>query len=282
LNKDTDLAQLSMTANSAARVLSAKPGELRHIVDSLAGTAEVLGNNSAPLARTIADLPDTLRATRTGAAALSTTLDKLIDTADDARPIAQELDPTLKGLEPVLRDLRPVAADLRPLLNDARPLLDRLAPTVDRGTDVLEGVRGKPLDRINGPILTELNREWKGYAPKYPNGGRDGAKMYQEIAYLFTGLNGTVEYYNGTAHIIGFEPTTAGPRNLKGLGPQAEALQGLLGGSLFVPNQGPHGGSPYPPLVPGTGQGFAIPTPNTPVRPPVLDPNGPLGKGPSR
>ena len=283
LNKDTDLATLSTTANSTAHVLTATPGQLSSIVDSLAGTSKALGDNSAALSRTIADLPGTLRATRTGATDLGVTLDKLTDTADDARPIAKELKPTLDKLDPALTKLRPVAKDLGPLLADARPAVDELVPTVDRGTDVLAGAEGKPLDRVNKTILPELNREWKGEEPKYPNGGRDGAKFYQEFAYLLTSLNGMSQYYTPSTHIIGFQFLTGGPRMVKGTTPEVEAFQDLIGGKGFgLPHQGPNGGSKNPPLIPGTGEGFGIPTPRSSSPAPTVDTHGLLpGKGPT-
>lgn len=281
VNKDGDLAALTTNADQLAKVLSAKPGQLRAVVDSLANTSNTLGANSGPLARTIADLPDTLRSTRRGAADLNTTLDKLIDTADDARPAVRELDPTLKRLEPVLEDLRPLASDLREVLHEARPLLDKLVPTVRKGIEVLDDIQGRPLDTVNGPILKELNSEFKGEGPKYTNGGRTGSKFYQELMYLLTNTNGLTQYSDGTAHMLGFE-FAGSSSTVLGHGTAAESFERMLHSMFGLPSQGPDGGSKNPPIIPGTGQGFRVPAPDPGVSPPVVDPNGLLGKGPGK
>jgi phospholipid/cholesterol/gamma-HCH transport system substrate-binding protein len=278
-NKDTDLSQLVISANTATRVLSAKPGQLRAIVDSLATTARAFGDNSAALARTIADLPATLRATRTGAADLSTTLDKLIDTADDARPSVRALDPLFKRLDPTLKDTSDLLHDLRPLVDDARPLTDELKPTIREGTDVLDDLNGDVLDRVNGPILTELNRPWRGDCPKYCMGGRDGAKpddakMYEELGYLVTSINGLVQYQTTSHHMIGFE-VGGGSTTVLGNGTAAENFERQLAQMFGIPHQGPNGGSVNPPFIPGTGQGFQVPLPNPGGHEPGFDPSNP-------
>lgn len=278
-NKDTDLSELTISANTATRVLSAKPGQLRAIVDSLATTSRAFGDNAGALARTIADLPATLRATRTGATDLSTTLDKLIDTADDARPSVRALNPLLKRLDPTLKDTSDLLHDLRPLVDDARPLTDELKPTVRQGTDVLDDLNGKVLDRVNGPILTELNRPWRGDCPKYCNGGRDGAKpddakYFEELAYLVTNLNGATQYQTPNHHLIGFE-VGGGSTSLLGTGAPAEKFQRALSEMFGIPHQGPNGGSLNPPLIPGTGQGFGVPLPNPGGHEPGFDPSNP-------
>jgi phospholipid/cholesterol/gamma-HCH transport system substrate-binding protein len=278
-NKDTDLSQLVIAANTATRVLSATPGQLRSIVDSLATTSRAFGNNSGALARTIADLPATLRVTRSGAADLSGTLDKLTDTAHDVRPTARELDPVLKRLDPTLKQASDLLDDLRPLVHDAEPLTDRLTSTVRQGTDVLDDLHGPVLDRVNGPILTELNRPWRGKCPKYCNGGHDGpsanpARFYEEVAYLLTDLNGLTQYQTPNHHLIGFE-VGGGSTTLLGDGPMAEKFQRSLATMFGLPHQGPRGGSKNPPVIPGTGQGFELPLLNPGGHEPGFDPSNP-------
>jgi phospholipid/cholesterol/gamma-HCH transport system substrate-binding protein len=281
-NADTDLARLTDTANTAARVLSQTPGQLSSLVDSLGTTSRALGDNADPLAQTIADLPSTLTATRNGARDLSTTLDKLTDTADDARPTAEELEPALKKIDPALADLRPVAHDLGPLLHRAKPLLHELVPTVVSGTSVLDEVQGKPLDRVNNVILPFFNKKWTGTGVKWAGEGHDGARFYEEFGYLFSALDGLTQYATATSHLIGFGAAGGGSDSLWGTGPQAEAFQSFLGEMWGLPHQGPNGGSRNAPLVPGTGQGFSVPAPDpgVPVNP--LDPNGLLDGGPHK
>lgn len=234
-NPDSDLPRLVRDLDSTARVLSATPGQLREVVDSLADTSRVLGDNSQPIAHTVAELPDALRATRRGAADLSGTLDKLTATAHDIRPSVQQLDPLLAELDPALEELRPVVRDLRPLLDDARPLVEELVPTVDRGTEVLRDVHGPVLDRVNGPILDALNSEWHGQAPKYPNGG-DGSKFYEQIGYLLANGANATSYLNATSHMLGFEIGT-GANGLMGTGATAHDLQNELSTMWGPPHQ---------------------------------------------
>jgi phospholipid/cholesterol/gamma-HCH transport system substrate-binding protein len=279
VNRDTDLARLTDTADSAARVLSQTPGQLSSVVGSLGTTSRALGDNSGPLARTISDLPSTLTATRNGARDLSTTLDKLTDTAEDAEPTAERLEPALKKLDPALADLRPVAHDLGPLLHRARPVLHELVPTVVQGNDVLDDVQGRPLDRVNNEILPFFNKKWKGTGVKWAGEGADGARFYEEFGYLFAALDGLTQYATNTSHLIGFGAAGGGSESLWGTGPQAEAFQSMLGEMWGLPHQGPNGGSRNGPLVPGTGQGFHVPAPDPGVAPNPLDPNGLLDGG---
>ncbi|WP_051581181.1 MlaD family protein [Pseudonocardia acaciae] len=264
-NPDSDLARLVKDLDATARVLSAKPDQLRSVVDSLADTSRVLGTNSGPIARTIAELPDTMEATRRGADDLSVTLDKLTATAHDVRPSIQELDPLLKKLDPALAELRPLLCDLRPLLEEVKPLLHELVPAIDRGTEVLEDLHGPVLDRINGPILHELNSEWRGQAPKYPNGG-DGSKFYEQFAYLLANASNATSYMNSTSHMLGFEIGT-GANGVMGTGPGARDLQNLLSTMWGPPHQRP------PTQIPPGLQALEPPDPG--LRPPVLDPSNP-------
>jgi phospholipid/cholesterol/gamma-HCH transport system substrate-binding protein len=271
INKDTDLATMVTGLNKTAQVLSAKPGQLREVVDSLAKTSRVLGDNAAPIDRTIATLPGTLEAVRIGSDDLSVTLDKLSGTARDADDIVKALDPLLRKLGPTLADLRPVVSDLHPLLQDAEPLLKDLKPTVEQGTDVLSDLNGPVLDRINGPILGELNSEWHGLAPKYPNGG-DGAKFYEEVGYMFAHFDNEVKLYNATSHLLPLN-LDFGTTSVYGTGPQAQALQAYLSEMYGPPYSTPQ--TQIPPGAPG----ISLPDPGVPS-PSVAVPN--LNKGPRK
>lgn len=252
INKDTDLTRLVTALDATARVLSAKPGQLRSVVDSLADTSRVLAANAVPLDRTVTSLPDTLRSTRLGADDLAATLDKLTATAQDARPTARALDPLLADLDPALADLRPVLHELGPLMRDAKPLVHELVPTVDAATQVIDQVNGPVLDRVNGPILGALNSEWHGDAPKYPNGG-DGNKFYQEIGYMFAHLDNSVRYQDATSHLLGFQ-AGFGSTSVYGTGASAQRLQTLLSQMYGPPHSDstplrlpPHPVEPAPP-----------------------------------
>jgi phospholipid/cholesterol/gamma-HCH transport system substrate-binding protein len=258
VNKDTDLATLVTNLNRTAKILSDKPGQLRAVVDSLATASRVLGDNAEPIDQTIATLPATLQTVHTGADDLSITLDKVAATADDARPSVKALDPLLRRLDPTLADLRPVVADLYPLLEDAKPLVNELSPTVDKTTDVLDDLRGPVLDRVNGPILGELNSEWHGLAPKYPQGGGDGAKFYQELAYLVSNAGNSAKFQNATTHTLAFH-LGVGSTSLSGTGVTGQQLEDYLA-EMYGP---PHH-TPLTPLAPGAAGGIPLPDPGLP------------------
>ena len=255
VNKDTDLATMVTNLNTAARVLSAKPGQLRAVVDSLARTSAVLGANAGPIDQTFATLPATLEATRNGADDLSGTLDELTDTAHDARRTVKALDPLLRKLEPTLVDLRPVLADLHPLLKDAKPLVGELVPTVSAATDVLSDLDGPVLKRVNGPILNTINSEWHGLAPKYPQGGGDGNTFYQELGYMFAHIDAGVQYQSATSHLLGFQPG-AGSTSVEGTGATGQQLQDFLS-EMYGP---PHQKAPTP-IGPALPRGIPLPDP---------------------
>jgi phospholipid/cholesterol/gamma-HCH transport system substrate-binding protein len=153
-----------------------------------------------------------------------------------------------------------------------------------RATDVFDDINGTPLDRVNGPVLTELNREWKGSGPKYPEGGGDGAKFYQAIGYTFVGLNGTGAPMNHTGHLLHFE-VGGGPTTVVGTTPFGDQLATYLSTMWGLPHQGPNGSpSPRPlsgPAVPGT-ENLRLAPPDPGITPPVIDPNGLAGKGAPR
>lgn len=271
-NRDADLATMVNDLDSASRTLSARPGQLRSVVDSLADTARVLGANAVPVDQTIATLPATLHSTRTGADDLAGMLQRLTDTASDARPSVRELDPLLRRLDPTLGELRPVLDDLHPLLRDARPLVEQLVPTVDRTTGVLHDLDGPVLDRVNGPILGELNGRWRGLAPKFPQGG-DGSRFYQQLGYMFAHIDSAVQYQNATSHMLGFQPG-AGSTSVYGTGATAQQLQDLMSEGFGPPHRAAPTpiGPPLPQGVPVPDPGVASPTVPGPALAKNLDP----------
>lgn len=202
---DTDLATLVTDVRSAAAVATARGGQLESVVDSLAATSATLADRRGPLAATVADLPETLRTTRTGADDVRATLDRLAGTAADLRPTAVELDPLLARLGPALTRLRPLLAELRPVLADARPLVRALGPLAGTASTVLDDVRGPVLDRLNGPIIGSLNDEWRGLGPKYEGSGGVGHPFHEEIGYLATTINGGIKTYDGNGSLVSFQ-----------------------------------------------------------------------------
>ncbi|MFR9805063.1 MlaD family protein [Pseudonocardia sp. RS010] len=180
---ERDLRDVVRGFEHTADVLTRNDGQVQDILASLHGTTAALAAASAPVADSVATLPETLRVTRSGLADLDGTLDRLTTTAESFRPSARELEPLVSQLGPVLRDTRPLLADLRPTLQEARPLVERLVPTAQDTTAVLEDLRGPVLDRLNGPITETVMSPWKGEGP-YAGGGNSGHTFYEETAYL--------------------------------------------------------------------------------------------------
>lgn len=224
---DTDLALTVSHLDRTAQVLTATPGQLRSVVDELAATAAVLGDHAEPVAEAVDGLPAALRAGREGASRLAGTLDVLTETAADIRPAARELDPLLAETEPALARLRPVLADLRPLLADAQPLVEQLAPALELGTSVIDDVRGPVIERVNGPIVGQILADWHGEAPKYPGGGAIDSPFYAVAGYMFANWANATQYFNPTAHLLGFQPGV-GTTSVYGTGVTARELQKLL------------------------------------------------------
>jgi phospholipid/cholesterol/gamma-HCH transport system substrate-binding protein len=186
------LTKLVRGLDRTASVLTRQQGQLQDILSSLNATSAVLDETRAPLSETIRQGPETLRTTKTGMVSLRTSLDKLTETAGDLRPTAHALDPLLKHLDPVLGRAIPVIADLRDVVDDLRPTLRDLEPAASRGAEVLDDLSGPVLDRVNGPILGALNSPWKGEGRYAGNGSP--YLLYQDIAYLFTNVNGATKY----------------------------------------------------------------------------------------
>lgn len=202
----SDLSTLVPNVEAIATVLTQRDGQLENVIDSLNSTTGTLAGHSEALASTINSMPDTLRSTRAGVLDLRGTLSRLRGTANAARPTVHQLDPLLKELNPVLAKARPVVNDLRPLLADARPLVDDLSPVSQRGASVLNDVRGPVINRINGPIVQTIMREWHGHGPKYPHGGGTGNKFYEELAGMFTNIDNAVTKFDQNGHYLNFQP----------------------------------------------------------------------------
>lgn len=227
-----DLKNLVTDLDSAAKVLSKRNGQLADTMDKLQGTTGPVGNQAQPLATAIGNMPTSLRALRAGSKDLRETLTKLETTADSARPAVQELDPLLGKLDPVLAETRPLLSDLRSVLADARPAVRDLVPATRQGTNVLGDIKGPVMDRVNGPITKAVMTEWHGKGPKYPNGGGNGHKFYEEAGYMLALLNGMTEHQDPNGTFLSFQFGVA-PNSIvnapAGLDKLLEGLSKLMG-----------------------------------------------------
>lgn len=204
----TDLTSVVHGFESTARVLTENPGQLDSIVQNLQQVTSTLDNRRTDIATAIADLPRTLDNADDGLAHLGVTLGKLRDTADPARPVAQELDVFLEHADPVLARTRPLLTDVRGLLTDVQPLVEQLVPAAHGTTKVLDDVRGPVLDRVNGPIMNRVLSPFKGTGI-YAGGGSDHP-LYKEVGYMFATMDraSSLTDPNGTA--VGLQPGFGG------------------------------------------------------------------------
>ncbi|HEV7977929.1 MlaD family protein [Amycolatopsis sp.] len=194
-NPGADLPQLVGNLDQLANVLTRQDGQLASVLEKLHGTTSAINAGSKQLGAAVADLPETLRASRAGMTDLGGTLDKLKAVSPGARPGVQSLNEALDHLDPALAAARPVVADLRPLLAEARPLVDELVPTSQLATSVLDDVRGPALDRLNGPIIAQLNTQWRGTGP-FAGGGANGHTVYQELGILAARFDNLSKHYD--------------------------------------------------------------------------------------
>lgn len=259
-----DLSNLVTDLDSAANVLTRRNGQLADTVDKFQGTTGPLGAQAQPLADAIGNLPSSLRALRSGARDLKGTLAKLETTAGSARPAVAELDPLLEKLDPVLADTRPLLTDLRSVLDDAQPMVRDLVPATRQGTNVLGDIKGPVMDRVNGPIARTVLNEWHGKAPKYPNGGGNGHKFYEEVGYMFTVMDQMTEHQDPSGTFLSFQFGVA-PNSVvnapAGLDTLLEGLSKLMGpprdqqtavdGTGLVPGATPPEAPPTQGLLPG-------------------------------
>jgi phospholipid/cholesterol/gamma-HCH transport system substrate-binding protein len=85
-------------------------------------------------------------------------------------------------------------------------VVERLVPASRVGIDVLDDVRGRVLERVNGPILSAVLSGFRGQAPKYPGGTSHGHPLYQELGYMFSNLDGAMKAYDDNGSMISFQP----------------------------------------------------------------------------
>lgn len=190
----TDLPNVVKWLRSTADGLTRQQDEVGRVIDALDRTSLGLADARAPLARTVADGPSTLRATRQGLDHLSPTLDRLGTTARSFRPSARELGTVLDALGPVVVRARPVLADARVVARDARPLVGDAVPAVRRATGVLSDVRGPVLTRADGPIKQAILSPWHGTGV-YHGGGNDH-RLYEETGYLLANTADVFKYHD--------------------------------------------------------------------------------------
>lgn len=224
-----DLPRLVSGLNTMSDVLTRREGQLASILKDTRRTTSALADSDTALAAAIDRLPGALDTTNAGLTDLRTTLRKLRDTAGPARPSVRQLSEMLREVDPVLERANPVVNDLRVALADARPLVDELVPVSKLGTEVLDLAGGDVLDRVNGPVKKAVLSPYQGTGPYRHTRGE--APFYQELAYMFSGLNATGAYVDDNGHAVAFQPG-GGLGTVSGIGPFSieEMFQHLLHG----------------------------------------------------
>lgn len=256
-NPTTDLTELVNGLENTSRVLTEREGQLDSILADVDTTAKVLGNRGEDFAQTIANFPETLDSTRKGLDRLDGTLDTIIDTADDARPIVRKLDKLIDVLGPVLAEGRPVIDDLRDVVEDLRPLVDDLIPASD---DLAEASRElhPTVKRLNGPFTDLFYANYQGTGP-FAETASD-VPIYVDLASALANLNRVATTADDGGHQVIFQPGF-NSGNVNGI--QGMSSEDLLG--MFAR-----------PLQPPTPQNVADPLnrpPNSADALPLPDPN---------
>jgi phospholipid/cholesterol/gamma-HCH transport system substrate-binding protein len=200
----SDIGGLITSLEHTADVLSQQRDDVDTSVVGLSRVSRALDASAPDVASTVHNLPWTLQSTRAGLIALSTTLDELKDVSTDELPTAHQLSRTLTALDPALRHLRPVVRDLRPALRDLRPTVQALVPSAISGTTIVNDLKGAPMQRVNGPIVSALNSDWHGTGV-YAKGG-DDTLMYKEIGQMIAGMDNASRMTDHNGSTIHFQP----------------------------------------------------------------------------
>ncbi|WP_214369706.1 MlaD family protein [Pseudonocardia sp. H11422] len=202
---DMDLTRTVSGLENTARTLNRQQGQLDAIVGSMRDVTAVLDQRRDDVAATLDGLPVDLATARAGLADLDGTLQRVVTTADAARPAVHELGPLLDDADPVLAEARTFVADLRPVLADTRPLVESLVPTASDATAVLDDLSGPVLDRVNGPILHTVLSPYVGSGP-YEGSGAADRLFYQEFAYMAANIGNASKSTDPGGAMLPFNP----------------------------------------------------------------------------
>lgn len=194
--EDDDLSDLVLDLDAVTAALTDDPDELERLLSATAGTAAVLESTTEAQRRLLDGLAPSLRATRQGMSDLDGSLARLRAVASPLRPSIAELHNVLVRAEFILDEARPVIADLRPVAADLRPVVDDLRPISEDAQHILGQLRGPVLRRLNNTLVPALNDSYRG----------EDELLYEEIAYMLTGLAGISQYTDSNGPAVSFQP----------------------------------------------------------------------------
>lgn len=195
-NDGDDLGDVVVGLESLARHLTEEDGRVETLVSGAGSLAGTLDRRREDLRITVSALPSALRQTQGTLAGLDGTLSRLSSVSKPAVPAIEALTDVLRTATPVLAEARPLVAEARPLLADLRPVLEGLAPLISEATQVVEDVRGPVIDRVRNPIIDTVNSPFRG----------SSTRLYEELAYMLTGLDGIGKITDRNGAAINFNP----------------------------------------------------------------------------
>ncbi|KLL11258.1 MULTISPECIES: MlaD family protein [Protofrankia] len=133
------IKNLVVTLNQLTSTLAARDGNLRGIINDLTHLTSVVAGQRQQLSTSLQKLPGTLDQANSTLAVVPGVADKAVPLLNDLRPAAEKLPSVSRNLRPLLADLRPVIADLRPTLVAADELLDITPGLLDQAHAAVPG-----------------------------------------------------------------------------------------------------------------------------------------------
>jgi phospholipid/cholesterol/gamma-HCH transport system substrate-binding protein len=141
----SDLRDLVGHLRSLTGALAAQRQSIQTLVQAGSATFTTLGAEQAPLKRSLALLPGTLKRANGVLKSIVPFSNQLAGTARDLVPVASDLGPTLTRLRPFVQDAKPAVDVLRKLTPEAQPLaqdlqrsLQKLRPTTPQLAQILK------------------------------------------------------------------------------------------------------------------------------------------------
>jgi phospholipid/cholesterol/gamma-HCH transport system substrate-binding protein len=191
-----DLSDVVVGLESLAERLAASEDRTDALLTGADSLASTLERRSGELRQAIATMPSALDHATGALVGVDEALDRLERVSSPMVPALNALTAVLRDAAPVLLEARPLALEARPMVADLTVVLEQLVPIVSDGTQMVRDVSGPVMDRVRNPIITTLNSPF-----------RDSPDLlYQELAYMLTGLDGIAKITDPNGAAINFNP----------------------------------------------------------------------------
>ena len=191
-----DLSDVVVGLEALAARLAASEDRTDALLSGAESLASTLEHRSGELRQAIAAMPSALGHATGALAGVDEALDRLERVSSPMVPALNALTAVLRDAAPVLLEARPLALEARPMVADLAVVLEQLVPIVGDGTQMVRDVSGPVIDRVRNPIITTLNSPFRG-SPDL---------LYQELAYMLTGLDGIAKITDPNGAAINFNP----------------------------------------------------------------------------